>query len=283
MEYRNSGLIREIGAIFNGAKMGYRTTLIACKVPHSLVDKAAEIVSSHSGLSHNYLRSGSEYNLWFTFSVRKEEFDNQLRSIISQIDVPFIQLDTIRRYKLSFDFGNKVRQSQRVEKDVADLSLQSFENRERLADAVAIFQRELPIVGRPFRQLARISSGKFNETELIDYARRLKESGLIRRIGALWNHSRLGLRENVLCLWQLSEEQTDDFANSAIRYANITHCYKRTSYHDWPWQIYTMIHGQTRQQCEQTIDGLHRDYPHASPLKLWTVREYKKKRAKYRL
>jgi DNA-binding Lrp family transcriptional regulator len=76
-----AGIIRRIGAVFDTRRLGFASTLIAMQVPTERVDEVAGIVSSYSGVSHNYLR-GADYNLWFTLYAESEQ---DLAAIIEEI------------------------------------------------------------------------------------------------------------------------------------------------------------------------------------------------------
>jgi DNA-binding Lrp family transcriptional regulator len=65
---REEGPIRQISAIFNTRSLGYRSTLAAFRVLSGRLESAAQAVSAHPGVSHNYSRD-HEYNLWFTIAV----------------------------------------------------------------------------------------------------------------------------------------------------------------------------------------------------------------------
>ncbi len=288
-QYRKNGLIRQFGGILNPKQLGYYTTLIACKVSNVDVDKTANIISSNSGVSHNYLRDNEKYNLWFTFSAPKNHFETYFDSLIFKIRSEHIRLDCLRKYKLAFDFNSAtnqvslcMRKNTNLSKHISLDYLSESEKREMLI-AADILQSEFPLVDRPFKHLADMSNGMLDESKLIYYAKLLKRIGLLRRIGAIWNHRKLGLTNNVLCLWQLPEQQIDEFGISASVYCNITHCYHRTSYSHWPWQIYTMIHGKTYEQCKQTITNLKHKYPNSKQIELPTLKEYKKELIRYEI
>ncbi len=296
-KYRNDGIIREFSGILNAHKLGYRTTLIACKVSTEEIETTANIISKHPGVSHNYLRDGSDYNIWFTFAANKNNFSARLKQLIANTNISeYLELDCIKKYKLSLKCAflpNETHsQNDNINNDYEENSKNicstkinikklSRSQQELLISAIRILQNEFPIIERPFRKLATLSNGIFDEASLIKYAEMLKQSGILRRIGALWNHKKLGLKYNTLCLWQLPSSQTDKFANFASSFNNITHCYRRKSYPCWKWQIYTMIHGTNRQQCNRTIDQLLQEFPNAKLLMLPTLKEYKKERIKY--
>jgi len=66
------GVIREIGPIFNSKMLGLASTLVALRVPEEAVDRAAQIINSYAGVTHNYEREG-EYNIWFTLAAASDE------------------------------------------------------------------------------------------------------------------------------------------------------------------------------------------------------------------
>ncbi len=290
-EYHNLGLIREFSGIFNASKIGYHTSLIACKICSTETDIKADMISEHPGVSHNYLRDNCDYNLWFTFSAPENDFTTYLNKLMKQTGTEYFRFDCVRKYKLAFDFGRcanrltSLHHNINNSKDNSLIELHSLSQSEqyKLLKAIEILQAKFPICEKPFGELSKMSNGLFKEQELITYARQLKQIGLLKRIGAIWHHRKLGLTYNVLCLWLLPQEQIDDFGNAAARYSNITHCYQRVSYPNWPWQIYTMIHGQNQSQYEQTINQLRDKYPRAKLLELPTIKEYKKKRVKYEI
>src|SRR5687767_14498528 len=53
---KDDRIIRQVSAIFDTRKLGYRSSLVATAVNESRVDEAAEIINAHPGVSHNYRR-----------------------------------------------------------------------------------------------------------------------------------------------------------------------------------------------------------------------------------
>ena len=122
-----------------------------------------------------------------------------------------------------------------------------------------------------------------SESELLACGQMLRDCGVLRRFGVLWRHQAIGLKDNVLCLWRLPEKELEDFGLQAATFSEISHCYRRQHYPDWPWQIYTMIHGNDSTSARTVIDQLMSRFPHAESLPLHTVKEYKKSRVKYKV
>ena len=274
------GVIREIGPVFNPHLLGYRTTLAAGKVPANRLDEVAGIISDHAGVSHNYLRDCDHFNLWFTLAVAggEENLEKELKKLSERCRIPFQRFDAVKRYKISFQLSGKS-----LPTTSSPLRLDDFkpELRKKLAEAVEILQRGLSPVEQPYLELAKVRN--FTEAELIERTKRLKESGMMRRVGVTWRHRELGLRENVLCVWQVPAEHMDAFGEKAAAIPMITHCYRRTILPDWPWPMYTMIHGRTMADCRAVIDDLQQAFPEAKSLAMRTVKEFKKTRIVYRV
>jgi DNA-binding Lrp family transcriptional regulator len=78
---KQEGYIRRLGPVFNSAKLGYTSTLIALAVPPEQIDEAAEVINRYMGVTHNYVRAG-KYNIWFTFiASSKERLEKALNNI----------------------------------------------------------------------------------------------------------------------------------------------------------------------------------------------------------
>ena len=114
-----SGGVRRIGASFDSRKLGYTSTLCALAVPggDEELRKAAEIVNSVPGVTHNYGRN-HRYNLWFTLIIRSEEEKQKILACIREktghddlLDMP-----STKRFKISVDFGKQRAEAQKKAK-----------------------------------------------------------------------------------------------------------------------------------------------------------------------
>jgi DNA-binding Lrp family transcriptional regulator len=278
--FLRDGFIRDIGPVLNPRSLGYQTTLAAGFVAADRLDSVAAIVSAHPGVSHNYLRECDQFNLWFTLSIPggAEELTRELTTLSDQTGVAFRQFDTVQMYKISFRLNGKPpAKASHSSIRFADID---SKGQTALAEAIEFLQQGLSLVDRPFLAMAK-SAGTMTETELLRRSEQLRQTGLMRRLGVIWRHRELGLRENVLCVWRMPETRMAEFANRVKTIPNITHCYRRQTYADWPWSIYTMIHGNDSEQCRAGIEELKRAVPEAEYLPLRTLKEYKKARVIY--
>lgn len=278
--FQAEGLIREIGPLFNLEPLGYRSTLVAGAVPSDRIDAVADIVSAHPGVSHNYLREGSEYNLWFTLAAAgSEPLARELENLSAAAHVSFRRFDTVVRYKISFQFSQT--SSEPDPGNAIPVASLDETKRNLYSSTVEILQQGLRLEPFPFRRLA--AGTRLSESDLLQAGDQMRRSGILRRFGVVWRHRQMGLTENVLCLWQLPEDGIDSFSKQVRQIPQITHCYRRMTYPDWPWQVYTMIHGTTQESCRQVIDQLHTAFPESQYLPLRTAKEFKKSRVFYKL
>jgi DNA-binding Lrp family transcriptional regulator len=108
--FLRTGLVREISALLDKSKLGYKSTLVAARIKDHFLEKVVSFINRHPGVSHNYLREHT-YNLWFTLSIRQEEsFQTVIENLLSLANhPPFLILEALKTFKLQvhLPFGNE--------------------------------------------------------------------------------------------------------------------------------------------------------------------------------
>ena len=118
-----------------------------------------------------------------------------------------------------------------------------------------IVQENLPDSPAPFRDIAKAAG--LDESEVLDFLRRLKDEGYIRRFGATLRHQIAGYDCNVMVAWQVEpDEAIEEVARSMSERPEITHVYQRRTYPEWPFNLYTMIHGRDERECREVVREL---------------------------
>lgn len=112
-------------------------------------------------------------------------------------------------------------------------------------------QTDLPLVAEPYAHLA--AKLNISEEQLLDSIHGMLAKGTIRRIAAVLNHRRLGYQANALCVWRIPPDKVDEVAALFIQLEAVTHCYERITYPEWTYNLYTMLHADTRQACKELI------------------------------
>lgn len=149
----------------------------------------------------------------------------------------------------------------------------SFSDRERAILAIA--QGDIPDSLTPFADIAAMTGT--SEEEVLALLRRLRESGAIRRFGASIRHQRSGWTHNAMVGWAATAEQAEACGPLAARHDHVSHAYYRPSAApDWPYTLYTMIHGRSEEECQGVIRDLLAAWPLDDYLVLRTLRELKK-------
>jgi DNA-binding Lrp family transcriptional regulator len=102
---KDDGIIRRIGAVFDGAKLGRVSTLCAARVPKDKLENFVNIVNANKGVTHNYQRD-NEYNIWFTVSAATaEELEVFLADVKKNTGVTdILDMRAVRTFKINASF-----------------------------------------------------------------------------------------------------------------------------------------------------------------------------------
>ena len=116
-------------------------------------------------------------------------------------------------------------------------------------------QAGLPLVPAPFAVVA--DALHIPEEELLERLARLKEAGIIRRIGAAPNHYKLGMTANGMTVWDIDDAKVDDLGAEIGAFSFVTHCYRRPrALPDWPYNLFAMVHGESRDEVLKKRDRI---------------------------
>ena len=114
---------------------------------------------------------------------------------------------------------------------------------------VAATQEGLPLTPAPYADVAATVGS--TEAEVITRLARLLEAGVVRRIGAVPNHYRLGLSHNGMTVWDVDDAEVDRLGALIGALDFVTHCYRRPrALPDWPYNLFAMVHGKSRDEVE---------------------------------
>ncbi len=155
---------------------------------------------------------------------------------------------------------------------------ETFTDKER--DILRLVQDSLPYSLSPYADIAEKVG--VSEDDVLALLCRLKEEGVIRRFGASIKHQKAGYAHNAMVAWSVSEEEADKAGEAAASHAQVSHCYYRPSpASDWPYELYTMIHGRTEEECKKHIEEVRALTGLQDCMIVKSVKEYKKSSMKY--
>jgi DNA-binding Lrp family transcriptional regulator len=282
-----SGLIRQISAIFDSRTLGYQTSLVAARVDEDSIERAADVISAHPGVSHNYRRNSS-YNLWYTLAVPPDSrlgLEGTTRILHERCGAHATRLmPSIRMYKIGVKFDVTGESDPGARSDAlapgADGSSASPAIlTERDKALVRVLQQDLPISSRPFDAWA--ASAGVSVSELLTAAHRYVDDKWMRRFSAVLRHRAAGFSANAMGVWAVPAAQADAFGAVAASFEAVSHCYQRPSYPDWPYNLYTMVHAPTPEECEAVLAAISKATDVKDYSALYSTHEYKKVRVKY--
>ncbi len=145
--------------------------------------------------------------------------------------------------------------------------------------AVRALQRDLPLLPHPFLPLAEEAG--LGEAELLDMGRGFLERGIMRRYSAQLHHIKAGYTANGMGCWVVPASQVVAVGRKLAQSPRVTHCYQRPTYPHWPYSLFTMVHGPSREECQEVVADLSREVGVADYTLLYSTRELKKTRVRY--
>lgn len=114
--------------------------------------------------------------------------------------------------------------------------------------------QDLPLIPRPYALIA--SRLGIEEEELLVILRRFQEEGLMRRVAGVLRHLEAGITENALVVWEVPGERVKEVGRIFASFPEVTHCYQRLPREGWPYNLFTMLHGTSREKCSQVATRL---------------------------
>jgi len=293
-------VLRQLGAIFDTRACGYASALVAARVTPACLPAAAAAVGAHPGVSHCYERAHA-WNLWFTLAVAPTSalgLGGTVARLGEMAGADRMRvLPALRTFKIAarfaLDAGGEIAPDRggraglpcgaRNPPPAADgrgacpgspsaaAPLSEVE-----VAVVRALQRPLALEPEPFAAPAR-AAGLGTEA-LLARAAALGERGVMRRFAGLLNHRRAGFAANAMAVWALPAARRAPAGRRMAELPAVTHCYERPTFPDWPYALFSMVHGRTREECEATIAAIASAIRPEAAATLWTVREFKKTR-----
>jgi DNA-binding Lrp family transcriptional regulator len=278
-------VIRQISAIFDTRVLGYQSSLIAAKIPPEKLNTAAKAINSHPGVSHNYERN-NEFNLWYTVAVPPDsrlglEGTVDVLHKISGAERTRI-LPTLKLFKIGVTLDMKEGATAKKESpQYGEADRESADRNISEDDKAAIraLQEDVPLTARPFDLWGRQVGLSYEE--LLERAYDLQRRKIMRRFSAVLYHRKAGFRANAMGVWKVPPERIDEVGQMFAQYQAVSHCYQRPVYKDWPYALFSMVHGRTEEECESVLGTMSEESGITEYASLYSTREYKKTRVRY--
>jgi DNA-binding Lrp family transcriptional regulator len=277
-------IIRQVTPIYDTRALGYSSMLVAAKVDPEHPWAAARIINSHPGVSHNYLRN-HEFNMWFTIAVERDSqlgLDGTLDVLAAMTGAESIrQLPTLKLFKIRMDLemekGTAALASPGAE--VAPAPIEAVDYDELDVAVIRATQGEMPVLPEPYAPAAQTLG--MTVAELLEHMAGMRERGLLRRVAAILFHRRAGFSANGMGVWKVPAERIETLGPRMASFRGISHCYQRPTYADWPYSVFTMAHGRSKEECDAVLDAIAADTGIEGRATLYSSTEFKKVRLLY--
>ncbi len=277
-------IIREITPIFDTRVLGYSSMLVAAKVDPEHPWRAAKIINSHPGVSHNYLRD-HDFNIWFTIATEPESklgLQGTLDVLQRLTGAQSVrQLPTLRLFKIRMDLE--------MEKGTDALAAAAEVIDHKEPEAIELSERDLAVIratqgpmeatSQPFARAAADLDTPV--PELLEHLEGMRERKALRRVAAILFHRRAGFSANGMGVWKVPEDRILELGPRMSSYRGISHCYQRPTYPDWPYSVFTMAHGRSKEECDAILDSIAADTGIEERRTLYSSTEFKKIRLRY--
>jgi siroheme decarboxylase len=279
-------IIREITPIFDTRALGYESMLVAAKVDEANPQRAAQIINSHPGVSHNYLRT-HEFNLWFTIATPPDSglgLEGTLDVLKQATGAESIrQLPTLTLFKINMNLemeqGTAALAAPVDASPPRELERQPYDETD--VAVIRALQGPMAVEERPF-DTAAAEVGMGTE-RFLGHLEGMVERKLLRRVAAILYHRRAGFSANGMGVWRVRGEQIPEVGKRMAAVRGISHCYQRPTYPDWPYSVFTMAHGRSKEECDAILDRIadeHRLHGDDRAV-LYSSTEFKKVRLLY--
>ncbi len=277
-------IVRQVTPIFDTRALGYSSMLVAARVDPEHPHRAAQIINAHPGVSHNYLRN-HEFNLWFTIATEPDSqlgLEGTLEVLAREAGAESVrQLPTLKLFKIRMDLemeGDTEALSSAAEvKEPIELERQPYDELD--IAVIRALQGDMPVVPEPYADAA--AEVGMSQERFLEHLAGMQERGLLRRVAAILYHRRAGFSANGMGVWQVPDEQIYEIGCRMAAVRGISHCYQRPTYADWPYSVFTMAHGRSKEECDAVLDAIAEQTGISDRATLYSSTEFKKIRLLY--
>jgi siroheme decarboxylase len=283
-ELIDARIIRQVTPIFDTRALGYSSMLVAAKVDPENPWRGANVINAHPGVSHNYLRN-HEFNIWFTIATEPDSplgLDGTLKVLAREAGAESVrQLPTLKLFKIRMDLemeGSTADLAKAVQAlPPAEIERQPYDEFD--VAVIRATQGDMPVIPEPYAPAAQQLG--ISQEQLLGHLQGMQERRLLRRVAAILFHRRAGFSANGMGVWNVPDERIMELGPRMAAFRGISHCYQRPTYRDWPYSVFTMAHGRSKEECDAILDSIAEDTGITNRATLYSSTEFKKIRLLY--
>ncbi|HEO64442.1 MAG TPA: Lrp/AsnC family transcriptional regulator [Spirochaetes bacterium] len=277
-EWKDQCLLREVSAVMEGSVLGYDSALVCARIPKESLDRVTDIISEHPTVTHMYERR-HHFNLWFTIATPGdmilEKHIELLQNLTGAERFYLLRRTLTFKIGITFDLISKKNSTKKVKLNHSIPPIKINQENMRI---IRVIQKDLPIMSRPFKTLAE--ENDLYERDVIQF---LKENvgKTVRRYVATFRHRNLGVKANGMVVWNISKDELEEKGQYLAHFPEVSHCYARTSFPDFPYSLYSMVHASTREELGDITRTIASGLDCDNYLIMESTKEFKKCRLRY--
>ena len=276
------GVLRQLSAIFDTRKLGYTSSLVAMEIEHDELDHVASQINRHPGVSHNYERD-HQFNLWFTLAVPPgADLNDELKKFNVLKGIKKVRmLPTLQLFKIGvkLDLVDDKKHDIAPTEEKKEIKNIEFNPTEQDKDFIRELQKDMEIIDEPFVKAAKNLG--ITEDEVFAKMKHYEDVGVMRRFAAILRHRQVGFTANGMIVWKVPEDRITSVGETLGSFPQVSHCYERPTYDDWPYNVFSMIHCKTHDEAYDVAKTIQ-DQINVDEYKiLFSSREFKKTRVEY--
>ncbi|PNV82915.1 MAG: Lrp/AsnC family transcriptional regulator [Sulfurimonas sp.] len=279
-EQKRSNIIRQTSAIFDTKRLCYISSLVAFKISADKISDAVKIINSHPGISHNYERN-HDFNIWFTLAVAPDSklgLEKTLEVLAQATGAEdYIMLPTLKLFKINVKLNTTGKDEKKEEvKRVkhTDIELTPLHHA-----VIRAAQYDIEMTQEPFKKI--VDTLNIDYDTFFSILNELQKAGVMRRFASILNHRKAGFSANAMVVWDVDEEKGEEVGERAAAFSAVSHCYLRPKYENWPYNLFTMVHGKNTDETNAIIAEMASEIDSKSHMPLYSSREFKKVRIEY--
>mgnify|MGYP000063906178 FL=1 len=276
------GVLRQLSAIFDTRKLGYTSSLVAMEIEHDELDHVASQINRHPGVSHNYERD-HEFNLWFTLAVPPgADLNDELKKFNVLKGIKKVRmLPTLQLFKIGvkLDLVDDKKHDIAPTEEKKEIKNIEFNPTEQDKDFIRELQKDMEIIDEPFVKAAKNLG--ITEDEVFAKMKHYEDVGVMRRFAAILRHRQVGFTANGMIVWKVPEDRITSVGETLGSFPQVSHCYERPTYDDWPYNVFSMIHCKTHDEAYDVAKTIQNQINVNEYKILFSSREFKKTRVEY--
>ena len=266
----DDGYLSRFGPLYDAQQMGGGLTLAALSAPEARFDAVADIVNGFDEVAHNYRRE-HELNMWFVIATESESaVGDVIEKIEQSTGLPVYNCPKQKE----FFVGLQLQLDKRGQAETVPMNPHWLPNSGAISTRLDELDRQiirhsqsgLPLLAEPYREIAQALN--VDDEAVMSRLQKMLDGGVIRRIGAVPNHYKLGLRGNGMTVWNVPDERIEEIGEKIAAMDFVSHCYQRPRHlPQWPYNLFAMVHGADKQQAQEKVSIMEAmlspdDFPH---------------------